>query len=57
MPIYEYQCPECGLTRESVQVVRAACEAMRCPVCDVLLIRLVSAPSIVYEMKARHIDE
>ena len=40
MPMYEYECPKCHLTKE--EIVRNADEEVQCPECGELMKRMVA---------------
>lgn len=44
MPIYEFQCPECGERTEVIQKISDA-PAAECPKCGAGMKKLISAPS------------
>lgn len=48
MPIYEWQCPKCG---QEVEQIATKAETLLCGKCHIPMVKLISAPAIVYEMK------
>lgn len=50
MPIYEYQCANCGHTKEIVQL-QAKSQVIRCDNCDRAMDKIMSAPAVVYEIR------
>jgi putative FmdB family regulatory protein len=58
MPIYDYQCSDCGKTYDVLHKVREIKEDVVCPSCNSTEhVRLISAPSISMKGSARHASE
>ena len=58
MPIYEYQCSDCGKTFDVLHKVRETEEDIVCPTCNSTKhVRLISAPSISMKGSTRHDPE
>ena len=49
MPIYDYQCPDCG----TIEDVWAGIEEnnLNCPLCQEIMVRLISAPNVIGDMQ------
>lgn len=50
MPIYEYQCSSCNKVFERLELRIMGIPTSQCPICHGVGIRLISAPSIIYEV-------
>lgn len=52
MPIWEWRCPKCG---QEVEQIATKAETLLCGKCHIPMTKLISAPAIVYEIKAVNI--
>ena len=50
MPIYEYQCGECGGLFERLELSIKDIPTSQCPMCAGVGTRVISAPAIIYEI-------
>ena len=51
VPIYEYRCVNCGHDKEALIFNGGDVRAIWCDKCGRTMIKIISAPAIVYEMK------
>jgi putative FmdB family regulatory protein len=56
MPLYEYQCQECGETHEVIQRMSDPAFAI-CPACGGALRKLISSPAIQFKGSGFHITD
>ena len=56
MPLYEYQCTQCGQTTEVLQKAKDK-PLERCPKCGGRLVKLVSSPAIQFKGNGWYITD
>lgn len=56
MPIFEYKCPKCGEEKEAMIFSGRDVKAIWCDNCGGTMIKIMSPPAIVYELKADHVQ-